>query len=252
MYSKEELEQLNQKQLLDLASALHALQYKVTYANQEFLFTAESKKKYAKAWAFFEAGKHFKERAIIAGNRTGKTYTAMAELSFHLNGRYPPEWPGRKFNHPIQSWVVGESHDTVKTILQKYLLGDFYDYGNGMIPKKDIFKKTLKPGVQDAVQDIYITHYTNGVKDGLSQVTFMSYIQGLGAFKGHPGLHVVCLDEEPPDREIYSECLTRTMTTDGIVICTFTPQRGMSELVQSFLPGGKFPPEGYGEVRGAK
>ena len=35
---------------------------------------------------------------------------------------------------------------------------------------------------------------------------------------------------------IYSECLLRTMTTDGIVMLTFTPLLGLSDVALKFLP----------------
>ncbi|MDB5405216.1 MAG: Terminase-like family protein, partial [Rhodospirillales bacterium] len=49
--------------------------------------------------------------------------------------------------------------------------------------------------------------------------------------------------EEPP-MSIYTEGLTRTMATvpgeqNGIVMCTFTPLKGISEVVKAYLPGGK-------------
>ena len=54
------------------------------------------------------------------------------------------------------------------------------------------------------------------------------------------------LDEEVP-QDIYSECVMRTATTRGIVLATFTPLKGISELVRHFLqqagemPGGGDP-----------
>jgi phage terminase large subunit-like protein len=45
---------------------------------------------------------------------------------------------------------------------------------------------------------------------------------------------VVWLDEEPP-LDVYVECLVRTMTTGGLVMVTFTPLEGMSDVVMSFL-----------------
>jgi len=36
--------------------------------------------------------------------------------------------------------------------------------------------------------------------------------------------------------DVYGECLIRTATTDGIVMITFTPLAGLSEVVLSFLP----------------
>ena len=34
------------------------------------------------------------------------------------------------------------------------------------------------------------------------------------------------------------------MTTDGLVMVTFTPLEGMSDVVMSFLEGGKMPEQG--------
>jgi phage terminase large subunit-like protein len=45
---------------------------------------------------------------------------------------------------------------------------------------------------------------------------------------------VVWLDEEVP-KDVYDEALIRTMTTRGIVMMTFTPLSGLTELVISFL-----------------
>ena len=45
---------------------------------------------------------------------------------------------------------------------------------------------------------------------------------------------VVWLDEEPK-QEIFSQCITRTADTDGIVYMTFTPESGMTQVVSSFL-----------------
>jgi phage terminase large subunit-like protein len=66
-----------------------------------------------------------------------------------------------------------------------------------------------------------------------------SYQQGRRSFEGTEQ-DLIWLDEEPP-LDIYTECLVRTMTTDGLVMLTFTPLEGMSEVVLSFLPGGRIP-----------
>ncbi len=47
-------------------------------------------------------------------------------------------------------------------------------------------------------------------------------------------IDVVWLDEEPK-QEIFSQCITRTADTNGIVYMTFTPERGMTHVVSSFL-----------------
>lgn len=247
------LNNLNRDELLNLAEALQVLEERKKYNKQEFLFpeTGTNRRElYKKHLLFFKAGAVYKERALIAGNRTGKTFTAETEVSYHLNGRYPKWWEGKRFNHPIDAWEVGKTHETTRDILQKYLIGEWHDIGTGMIPKEDIERKTTKPGVPDAAQDVYIKHYTNRIFDGYSHVSFKSYVQGVDAFMGQ-SVHVIHLDEEPDNNDIYTECLTRTMTTQGIILCTFTPLQGLSEVVLSFLPGGRFPEGGIGEVKDA-
>jgi len=47
---------------------------------------------------------------------------------------------------------------------------------------------------------------------------------------------VIWLDEEPP-MDVYSECLLRLMTANGLMLCTFTPLLGLSDVALMFLPG---------------
>jgi phage terminase large subunit-like protein len=46
--------------------------------------------------------------------------------------------------------------------------------------------------------------------------------------------HSLSFDEEPP-QDIYFEGLTRTNATDGMVYLTFTPLKGMSDVVHAFI-----------------
>lgn len=174
---------------------------------------------------------------MIAANRTGKTEGCGGyETSLHLIGEYPEWWPGRRFDSaPIRAWAAGDTSNTVRDILQTVMLGPPGDMGTGLIPKNNIERVTWKRNVPEAVQDVYVKHRSGR----LSSLTFKSYDQGRESFQG-TAQHVIWLDEEPPVA-IYSECLLRTMTTDGIVLCTFTPLLGLSEVVLSFLPGGKLP-----------
>ena len=79
-------------------------------------------------------------------------------------------------------------------------------------------------------------------RQGCSVVTlsswagFKSYNQGRRSFEGVEQ-DVIWLDEEPP-ADIYGECLIRTMTTGGIIMITFTPLLGRSEVVKGFYSAG--------------
>lgn len=171
---------------------------------------------------------------MLAANRVGKTEgVGCYEATLHATGNYPKWWKGRRFDKPTTIWVAGDSGPTVKDILQKKLLGPIHTPGTGLIPAASIHKVVRKGGVPDAVDSIYIKH-KNG---GISQILFKAYEQGVEAFQGTE-IDVILLDEEPP-LAIYTECLLRTMTNNGIIMCTFTPLLGMSEVVLYFLPGGK-------------
>lgn len=189
---------------------------------------------YTKHLKFFEAGALRRQRLMLAANRVGKTEgVGLYEMTLHLTGEYPEWWVGKRFNKAIQAWAAGDSGPTVKEILQFKLLGPLLTPGQGLLPATNIHKIVRKSGVPDAVDTVYVKHKSGG----LSQLTFKAYEQGVEAFQGTEK-DVILLDEEPP-MDIYTECLMRTMTNNGSIMCTFTPLLGMSEVVLYFLPGGK-------------
>ncbi len=171
----------------------------------------------------------------MAANRIGKTEGVGGyEMTLHLTGQYPPWWEGRRFNHPVMAWAAGDTNMTVRDIIQLKLLGPTGMYGTGLIPQECIIKTMNKAGVPDAVELIQVRHITGGI----SYLSFKSYEQGRKSFQGTE-LDVIWLDEEPPEA-VYMECLTRTMTTEGLVMCTFTPLLGISDVVKYFLPDGRW------------
>lgn len=205
---------------------------------------------YPKHIAFMAAGLQFSQRAFIAANRIGKTIVGAYEMMCHLTGEYPEWWEGRRFLNPISAWACGITNKSTKDIIQYELLGkgtsiDDVEMGTGLIPKHLIISLTKKPGVPDAVDTVKIRHKTGGVSD----LSFLAYEQGREAFQGTKK-QVIWLDEEPKDRNIYSECLTRTADKydPGIIYCTFTPLFGMSDIVMSFLSDGMFPENGYSQI----
>lgn len=174
---------------------------------------------------------------MLAANRIGKTEGVGGyELTLHLTGNYPSWWEGKRFDKPISAWAAGDTSKTVRDIIQAKLLGPTGDFGTGLIPGDRIVgRPTSKAGIGEAVEIIKVKS-DNG---GTSQLTLKSYMEGREAFQGTEQ-DVIWLDEEPP-LNIYTECLMRTMTTNGLVMLTFTPLQGMSEVVLSFLVDGKVP-----------
>ena len=186
---------------------------------------------------FFEAGVKYRERSMISGNRVGKTFGVGGyELTLHLTGQYPDWWIGKRFTKPIRAWAAGDTSQTVRDIIQAKLLGTVGNYGTGLIPGDLIIETKNKAGsVPDTVESVAVRHVFGGV----SHLGLKSYDQKRKSFQGTEQ-DVIWLDEEC-DLGIYAECLLRTMTTDGLIMCTFTPLLGLSETVLSFMPGGKIP-----------
>lgn len=191
---------------------------------------------YPKQREFHKAGADpaVRERLLKAGNQLGKTWSAGFETAMHLTGQYPDWWDGATFPHPVASWAAGVTSEVTRDSVQRVLCGRSNAIGTGAIPADAIKDKSMKRGVADAVDTLIIRHGGGGdVQAGESTLGFKSYDQGREKFQAET-LDIVWLDEEPP-LDIYSECLTRTNATDGIVYMTFTPLQGMSEVVKRFL-----------------
>lgn len=188
---------------------------------------------YKKHLAYFAAGKTYMQRLMMAANRVGKTEGVGAyETSLHLTGQYPSWWPGRRFDRQTKGWCAGDTRQTVRDILVEKLLGPKNARGTGMIPGESIVRVVPAPGVPDGVELVEVKHKSGGV----SRIGFKSFDQGRESFQGTEQ-DFIWLDEEPP-ADIYEECLTRTATTGGMVLLTFTPLSGLSDVVMSFMPGG--------------
>ncbi len=193
---------------------------------------------YPKHIGFFEMGATIDERCVMAANRTGKTEgIGGPEVTYHLTGKYPHWWKGRRFNRPTTWWASGTTNKKTQEIIQTKMLGAVGKQGTGLIPGELITRTVPKPGIPDAVSAIFVRH----VSGGISALTLKSYEMGREAFEGNE-VDGIWLDEEPP-AAVYFECLTRTMSTEpgkpnGLLIATFTPLEGLTETALLFAPGG--------------
>jgi phage terminase large subunit-like protein len=223
---------------------LRALSDAEKYGKFQSLFPDEGplrRELYPKHLEFFEHGAKYRERCMMAANRVGKTIAASYEITCHLTGDYPPWWIGRVFNTPVKVWASGKTNETTRDIVQTELLGNISFAGarksvdgTGMVPKHLISQEaghiSWKVGVPDLIDVIKIRHRTGE----WSELGLKSYQQGRGSYEG-TARHIIWFDEEPP-LDVYGEALIRTATTNGMVMLTFTPLLGMSDVVQAFLP----------------
>ena len=176
------------------------------------------------------------ERMLMAANRVGKTFSAACEVSYHLTGNYPEWWQGKRFDRPVLVWTGSPTNETSRDIVQTELFGGPGEkLGTGAVPKVKIIGQPSmrQAGVKNVMETVNVRHKSGGV----STCTLKTYEMGWPKFQG-TAPHVVWLDEEPDDYMIFSECQTRILTSKGILLVTFTPLRGVTELVQHFMDGG--------------
>lgn len=211
----------------DILAAAKALEERQRFRRLDYF------RPYPKQREFLTLSAVMREVMLMAGNQLGKTETGAYAAACHLTGEYPADWKGRKYTRPVRMWIAGETAQLVRDVQQKKLCGSpgvEADFGTGMIPKENFADKpTLARGVSDAYDTIQVKHKSGGV----STATFKSYEQGRPKFQGEP-VDIVWCDEEPP-MDVYSECLTRTTATKGFVYMTFTPLKGMSDVVMRYM-----------------
>jgi phage terminase large subunit-like protein len=124
---------------------------------------------------------------------------------------------------------VSDTAETTRNKLMKTLLyGEEYELGSGLIPA-DLIGRIAKPSGH--IETVLVRHVTKG----WSELGFKAYEQKRKSFQSVER-HVILLDEEPQDIGIYSECVTRTATFNGLVMLTFTALCGVTPLVLKFMP----------------
>lgn len=170
----------------------------------------------------------------MASNQSGKTWSAGAETAMHLTGRYPDWWQGYVFSRPVNAWVSGITGESTRDNPQRILYGQLLQPGTGMLPLNSIKDATNKRGIPNALDTLVVKWGGGGdVQAQDSLCGFKSNDQGREKWQG-PTLDLVWFDEEH-DWDIYSEGLTRTNVAFGPVMTTFTPLKGISEVVRRFM-----------------
>jgi phage terminase large subunit-like protein len=144
--------------------------------------------------------------------------------------------PSRTFKEPVKFWAAGVTGLSTRDNPQRILIGPPAQperWGSGAIPH-DCLKDTITGrGVANGLDSVMVRWGGGGDTQAQeSLLTFKAYEQGREKWQGET-LEGVWFDEEPP--HIYSEGKTRTQARSGIVIVTFTPLRGMSDVVRLFL-----------------
>ena len=74
---------------------------------------------YPKQREFHAAGAVHRERLLMAANQVGKTMAGAAEAAFHLTGRYPEWWAGRRWHRPVHAWAGSETAEVTRDGVQR-------------------------------------------------------------------------------------------------------------------------------------
>lgn len=185
---------------------------------------------------FNKASAEYHACMLMAANQVGKSRTGCLLDTAHLTGNYPDDWSGHKFSKPITAWILGYSGEKTRDLLQHKIFGRLtgMKLEGGYIKADDIIDYKAMPGTSGAVREVRLKHKSGGI----SVCQFWSYSQGQHALMGDvvDWFHI---DEEPKDKNIYPQVLTRTINGDqgkgGRGILTFTPENGRTELVVQFM-----------------
>lgn len=202
---------------------------------------------YPQHMEFFRLGKEHSTRCFMAANRVGKTEGGGGyETTLHLTGLYPDWWEGRRFDSPVDAWAAGDTNETVRDIIQFKMIGPKESHGTGLIPGHLIHDIKYRQGGNGSVDYVLVKH----VSGKLSRLAFKSYEQGRKSFQGTEK-DIIWLDEEA-NSGIRAECIIRLMTTGGLLIETFTPLRGLTEIVLGYLGDGGSSPDSRVKTNGEK
>ncbi|EGG0429781.1 hypothetical protein IDQ21_004449 [Salmonella enterica] len=189
---------------------------------------------------FFAKGKTFNHRYLSAANRIGKTYGGAIEFAYHLTGRYPDNWQGRRIKGSgLVYWCIGLNLTMVTDIQQKELLGTSNigltdEIGTGAIPRDCI---ELKHGLEKdgpRCVKVRIRH----VDGGLNELTFFGSTDP-DVLMGRKIAGVWMDEESPYSNEIYNQCIARIANgvrpgEDGFIFITATPEQGETPLYLRF------------------
>jgi len=221
------------REVLELASKA-AHKFRIYFPDEDTIVGGKlmhARRKYTKHMIFFSAGKIYRFRCFRAANRIGKTEAAAYEVTCHLTGIYPDWWDGKVFTEPVEVWASNISWEKVRDVNQAALLGNPQkpeEIGSGFIPRELIVRHNYHGFSKFGMDTVAVRH----VKGGTSLVQFKAYTQGAESFESN-AKHVIWNDEEVP-ADVNSACEMRIMTVDGIVILTYTPVLGLTEVTEMY------------------
>lgn len=171
---------------------------------------------HTKQFYFHNIDKH--GRLYIGGNRSGKSYAAVAEDVWWLTNTHPyidtPELPVRG-----RVVTVDFTYGLEQIILPLFKI---------LLPKSELIDGSWEASYSKSLRTLTLA---NG-----STVEFMSYEQDTEKFAG-TSRHFVHYDEEPP-LHIFNECNARLVDTNGYYWVSMTPVEGLTWTFEKIYEPG--------------
>lgn len=226
----EQIEELNEETLAYLSELADRKEEFKRYNRLAYF------KPYPYQLKYYSAGKNYRQRYLSCSNRVGKSYGMAAEFAMHITGLYAPWWDGKVFEDGGEIfWCIGITQDSTNGVLMQELLGvsdcrNLHDIGTGSIPKDCIILDSMvKDG--ERIKSVRIKHVSG--KENI--LHFFAATQGPMVLAGRTVGGMIWIDEQPDNEmEIYDQARTRTMTTEGHIAITATPEKGASDLWKTF------------------
>ena len=154
--------------------------------------------------------------AVLGGNQSGKTQVGMGIVS-RLIRREGPIY--RRLKDPetrsLKVWVSPLTFEKYKSNWEPRLIGQVF-HG-------------LQYEYVQSPQPVFRWHDTFTRTNGLgpNELWGKAQEQGFMAFESDV-VDLIVLDEEPADKRIHTSSMQRFATTNGVIVYTFTPLKGMT------------------------
>lgn len=171
-----------------------------------------------------------RNRWALGGNRTGKTEVGAVEAVWYARGNHPY----KDINKPTDGWVVSLTNEVQRDVAQQKVLS----YLDPAWIKGVKMREGRSDDPDHGVIDFILVESIHG---GNSMIGFKSCDQGRERFQG-TSKDWIWFDEEPP-KEIYDECVMRTLDCRGHIWGTMTPLKGLTWVYDSIYLNERDDPE---------
>lgn len=181
-------------------------------------------------------------QAVIASNRSGKSYSVGYAIACHLTGIYPDWWQDIKYKTGVRVIAAGASSQQIREAIQDTLFGtqdkiQSTAVGSGLLPRRTILMDTIITGAdRRGIGGVQVRH----ISGTISTLQIVSYEQDRAVLQGGKA-DVIWFDEQPRDDDVVSELVRALAQTpsgqEGRIYLSATPLVGWTPMIKRFWEG---------------